>query len=140
MKPIILWCLLAGCLCLASGCGGADSAPGKGAETKAFKNVGPDQFDKLRAEKNAVVLDVRTPKEFAGGHIPGATNLDWNASDFEEKVTKLDKSKTYLVHCATGRRSALACDKLGSRLGFTNCFNLEGGIKAWQQADKPVVK
>jgi len=140
MKPIIFWCLLTGYLCVASGCGGADSAPGKSAEPKNFKNIGVAEFDKHRAEKNAVVLDVRTPGEFAAGHIADATNLDWNAPDFEEKVAKLDKSKTYLVHCATGRRSALACDKMGSRLGFTHCFNLEGGIKAWQKADKPVVK
>jgi len=140
MKPILLGCLLAGCLCLVSGCGGADSAPGKGAEAKPFKNIGPDEFEKLRADKNAVVLDVRTPSEFAAGHIAGATNLDWHAADFEAKVTQLDKSKTYLVHCASGRRSALACDKLSSRLGFTHCYNLEGGFKAWEKAGKPVAK
>lgn len=140
MKPILLGCLLAACFCLVSGCGGADSAPGKDAAAKPFKNIGPDEFEKLRADKNAVVLDVRTPKEFAAGHIAGAANLDWHAADFETKVGQLDKSKTYLVHCASGRRSALACDKLSSRLGFTNCYNLEGGFKDWEKAGKPVAK
>ena len=104
-----------------------------------FKNVGVDQFDKLRQQTNAVVLDVRTPKEFAAGHIPGAVNLDWNAADFGKKVAELDKSKTYLVHCAVGGRSAKASDKM-TALQFTAVYNLEGGMKAWEKAGKPVEK
>ena len=104
-----------------------------------FKNVGVDQFDKLRQQTNAVVLDVRTPKEFAAGHIPGAVNIDWNAADFGKKVAELDKSKTYLVHCAVGGRSAKASDKM-TAIQFTNVYNLEGGMKAWEKAGKPVKK
>ena len=108
------------------------------AQTK-FKNVGVDQFDKLRQQTNAVVLDVLTPKEFAAGRIPGAVNIDWNAADFGKKVAALDKSKTYLVHCAVGGRSAKASDKM-TALQFTNVYNLEGGMKAWEKAGKPVEK
>jgi len=104
-----------------------------------FKNVGVDQFDKLRQQTNTVVLDVRTPKEFAAGHLPGAVNIDWNADDFGKKVAALDKSKTYLVHCALGGRSAKASDKM-TTLQFTDVYNLEGGIKAWEKAGKPVEK
>jgi phage shock protein E len=104
-----------------------------------FKNIGVDQFDKLRQQTNAVVLDVRTPKEFAAGHIPGAVNIDWNAADFASKAAALDKSKTYLVHCAVGGRSAKASDKM-TAIQFTNVYNLEGGIKAWEKAGKPVEK
>jgi phage shock protein E len=104
-----------------------------------FKNVGADEFDKLRRQTNTVVLDVRTPKEFAAGHISGATNIDWNASDFAKKAAALDKSKTYLVHCAAGGRSAKASDKM-TALQFTNVYNLEGGMKAWEKAGKPVEK
>ena len=104
-----------------------------------FKNVGVDQFDKLRQQTNAVVLDVRTPKEFAAGHIPGAVNIDWNAADFGKKAAELDKSKTYLVHCAVGGRSAKASDKM-TALQLTNVYNLEGGMKAWEKAGKPVEK
>jgi len=104
-----------------------------------FKNVGVDQFDKLRQQTNAVVLDVRTPKEFAAGHIAGAVNIDWNAADFASKAGALDKSKTYLVHCAVGGRSAKASDKM-TALQFTNVYNLEGGMKAWEKAGKPVEK
>ena len=108
-------------------------------EKKAYKDVGPEQFDKLRANKDAVVLDVRRPSEFSQGHIAGATNVDWYASDFEKRISGLDKSKTYLVHCAGGVRSAKAAEKMAS-LKFTNVVNLEGGFKAWEAAGKPVKK
>ena len=84
-----------------------------------------------------MVLDVRTQKEFEEGHIPGAVNLDVNAPDFTEKIAKLDKRQTYLVHCAAGRRSARACDKM-SKLDFPKLYNLEGGFRAWEKAgNKP---
>jgi phage shock protein E len=104
-----------------------------------FKNIGVEQFDKLRQQTNAVVLDVRTPKEFTAGHIPGATNIDWNGADFAKRAATLDKSKTYLVHCAVGGRSAKASEQM-SALQFTNVYNLEGGMKAWEKAGKPVTK
>jgi rhodanese-related sulfurtransferase len=109
------------------------------AEKAAVKNVGVEEFEKLRADKNTVVLDVRTPKEFAAGHMPGATNIDWNAPDFAQKVSALDKNKVYLVHCAAGRRSASAAAKM-STMDFPKLYNLEGGFNAWQKAGKPTEK
>lgn len=106
---------------------------------KVSKNISVVEFDKLRQQTNSVVLDVRTPKEFTAGHIPGAVNIDWNGADFQKKVSALDKSKTYLVQCAVGGRSAKAADKMMT-LQFTNVYNLEGGIKAWEKAGKPVEK
>jgi len=79
------------------------------------------------------VVDVRTRKEFDAGHIPEAVNIDVNSPDFQEKVAKLDKSKTYLVHCASGGRSVTACKKLAPA-GFEHLVNLEGGYKAWEKA------
>src|SRR5262245_564920 len=69
-------------------------------KSTAVRNVTVEEFDKLRADKSNVVLDVRTPAEYDRGHIPGAVNIDFNSSDFARKVGELDKSKTYLVHCA----------------------------------------
>ena len=108
-------------------------------DTKGFKNVGVEEFDRLRADGKAVVLDVRTAEEFKQGHIPGAVNLDVNGSDFRQKAAKLDPKKTYLVHCAAGRRSAKACNILAP-LQFTNLYNLEEGFGAWEKAGKPVKK
>ncbi|HAB18179.1 MAG TPA: rhodanese-like domain-containing protein [Verrucomicrobiota bacterium] len=116
---------------------GASSA--STAKPPVTKNLGVEQFDKLRSNTNAVILDVRTPSEFAQGHLPGAVLLDFKAPDFAERLANLDKSKQYLVHCAAGVRSAKACTKMES-LGFTNLINLEGGLTAWKQAGKPVAK
>ena len=107
---------------------------------KGYKNVGVEEFDKLRADKKAVVLDVRTRKEFDAGHLPGAVNLDFNGPDFAKKAAELEKSKTYLVHCASGGRSAKASDLMSGKLQLPHVFNLEGGFKAWEKAGKPVEK
>src|SRR5881394_4090628 len=69
------------------------------------KDVSADEFEKLWKEKKGTVLDVRTAKEFESGHIHGALNIDINAPDFDKKISDLDKSQTYLVHCAAGVRS-----------------------------------
>jgi rhodanese-related sulfurtransferase len=114
-------------------------APPTTAGTKGYKDINVEHFDKLRANTNNVVLDVRTPDEFAAGHIPGATNIDINSPEFEKKIAQLDKKRTYLVHCAAGGRSARACGKL-SKLNFTDCYNLLGGMHAWEKAGKPVEK
>ena len=107
-------------------------------ETK-HENVAPDEFEKLSKEPNTVILDVRTPKEYAAGHIKGSVLIDFSAKDFEAKIKELDKSKTYLVHCAVGGRSAQACTKMDA-FEFPKVVNLLGGIKAWEKAGKPVEK
>jgi phage shock protein E len=102
------------------------------------KNVNAEEAAKvLQENKRAVVLDVRTPKEYAAGHIAGATNLDFYAKDFESKLDTLDKQKPYLVHCAAGGRSAKARD-LMQKHQFHTIYHLEGGFKAWEKAGKPV--
>ena len=110
-------------------------------EVKAgHKDIDPATFDQLRRnDTNTVVLDVRTKKEYREGHIPGAVLLDFNSPNFDEEVAKLDKSKTYLVHCAAGGRSTKACKKM-ERLDFSKLYNLEGGMGAWKKAGKPVEK
>ena len=109
-------------------------------ERPHYFKLQPDAFDKSRlANTNAVVLDVRTPEEFAKGHLKGAVLLDFKSPDFAAKLGVLDKSKTYLVHCAVGGRSAKACEQM-HELGFLRVANLEGGIKAWEAAGKPVEK
>ncbi len=109
-------------------------------ERPPFHTVKPEPFDRLRTRMtNSVVLDVRTPEEFAKGHIPGAKLIDFKATDFTAQIEKLDKSKRYLVHCAAGGRSAKAAEQM-VKLGFPNVVNLDGGMKAWEAAGKPVEK
>jgi rhodanese-related sulfurtransferase/thioredoxin-related protein len=104
-----------------------------------FENFSVDEFARMAADKQNVILDVRTAAEFAAGHLPGAVNLDVNAADFESKAAALDKNKAYLVHCASGVRSIRACEKL-ARLDFPRLYNLPGGIRAWINGGKPVEK
>jgi protein disulfide-isomerase len=116
--------------------------PGLGetpAASAAYKNLSVEDFALMAADKRNVILDVRTAEEFQAGHIPRAVNLDVSASDFQAKAALLDRSKVYLVHCATGVRSARACDKL-NQLDFPSLYNLPGGFRAWAKAGKPVEK
>jgi len=103
------------------------------------RKVDIHEFERLAKDRKNVVLDVRTDKEFAAGHIPGALNLNLNGPDFEKKVSALNRERTYLVHCAAGVRSARACETM-SRLGFTNLVDLPPGFKEWQKAGKPIQK
>jgi phage shock protein E len=105
----------------------------------SVSNVDANGADKLIKEKKAVVLDIRTPDEFSGGHIAGAVNIDFYAKDFDKKLGELDKSKTYLVHCASGGRSTKSLDKF-QHLKFQSVVHLDGGFKAWEKAGKPVAK
>lgn len=105
------------------------------------QNLKVEEFDaKRKADTNStVVLDVRTKEEYRAGHIPGSLLVDFTSDGFEQQVAKLDKDKTYLVHCASGGRSARAC-KVMERVGFKKLYNLEGGMTAWENAGKPVEK
>jgi len=117
----------------------ADEKPAAGAAKTVVKRVDVEEFDKLRANKQNVILDVRTESEFKAGHIPGAVNIDFNAPDFDAKVARLDKNKTYLVHCAAGGRSAKASKKLEGA-GFKEIYDLAPGFKGWEKAGKAVEK
>lgn len=109
-------------------------------QPRAPLNVNPDQAEQiLRKQTNVVILDVRTAKEFSAGHITGATNLDFYGQDFEKKLLELNKDKSYLVHCASGGRSAKVRDKM-TNLNFQSIYHLEGGMKAWEKAGKKVEK
>ncbi len=127
---------------MAAGCSQGQTSTST--STPAMVNdVTPGQANSLiqanQGNAGFVVLDVRTPQEYAEGHIPGAINIDYNASDFQNKVGKLDKTKTYLVYCRTGIRSA-AASKIMASLGFKNVNNMTGGITDWQSLGFAVVK
>ncbi|MDO5696852.1 MAG: rhodanese-like domain-containing protein [Dermatophilus congolensis] len=86
-----------------------------------------------------VILDVRTPQEFAQGHIEGAFNIDIESGNFADKVAELDTRVPYAIYCRSGNRSAVAVQQMNS-IGFTQTYHLEGGITAWQSSGHPVVK
>jgi rhodanese-related sulfurtransferase/thioredoxin-related protein len=113
--------------------------PSSQAGNGGFKDLSVEEFASMAADKRNVILDVRTPEEYQAGHIAGAINLDVIGPDFLKKAGALDKSKTYLVHCASGVRSLRACSKL-EKLDFSKLYNLPGGFKAWVKAGRPVEK
>lgn len=76
------------------------------------------------------ILDVRTPEEFATGHIDNATNIDWQGENFVKNTEKLNKNKPVYVYCKSGRRSLKASGKL-EELGFKKIYNLDGGYLKW---------
>lgn len=93
--------------------------------------------EKLKAEPGAVLLDVRTPGEYAEGYISNATNIDFNNESFKDKIATLDKSKTYFVYCLGGGRSASAAEYMRNN-GFGKVYDLKGGIMAWKRNKLPL--
>ncbi len=102
----------------------------KEALSRIQRNKGNGQF---------VILDVRTADEFRGGHIGNAINIDHYATGFRERLGKLDKTKTYLVYCRSGRRSVAAARTMQS-LGFTNIYRIAGDMGKWQSMGLPVAR
>jgi rhodanese-related sulfurtransferase len=100
-------------------------------QIQGVKNIKQAEFQKLAKDPNTVIIDVRTPGEVSEGYIDGATLfIDYNGSNFESKISKLDKSKSYIIYCHSGGRSARASELMASK-GFKKLYNLEGGISGW---------
>jgi rhodanese-related sulfurtransferase len=88
-------------------------------------------------KNDLVILDVRTPGEHARGYIKGAIHLDYWSDKFADSLPTLNKSKVYLVYCASGVRSGNAAKKMRAA-GFEKLYNLKGGIVAWRAAGLPL--
>ena len=89
-------------------------------------NMGAADFIAKIGEPGVVIVDVRTPEEFAAGHLQGAVNLDVSAPTFDSQIAALDKDVVYAVYCRSGNRSTIAVGKM-SDAGFTNLFNFNQG-------------
>jgi GrxC family glutaredoxin len=105
----------------------------------AAKTLGVMEAVKLINHKDAVVVDVRTDKEFAGGHILNAIHIPLGV--FESKIQELDayKDRPVIMSCQSGNRSSRALGLLKKR-GFNEVYNLGGGVMAWQNANLPLTK
>jgi rhodanese-related sulfurtransferase len=110
------------------------------AQAQSVKKLDPQNFDiKLKETKEAILIDVRTPDEYAQGHLANALSIDIYANDFKSRLSKLDKTKPVFVYCKAGSRSGSAVDIMED-LGFKEIYDLSGGIISWQKANKPIVK
>ena len=110
------------------------------AENPDLETVSTEEFkNQLAEDPSAYLLDVRTPEEFAEGHLAGAHILNWlDPETFQRDAKDLDKSKTIYVYCRSGRRSHEAGSYL-AEYGY-HVVDMEGGILAWEKDGFPVSK
>lgn len=128
-------------LCFLSLLAGLSSTSAQKAPLSAdnFVTLNVTAFKKELAEQKGVILDVRTPAEYAKGHLPHAINVNYLDPTFKQVIKNLKPEQPYFIYCAVGGRSAKACAQLKSS-GLPKIYNLEGGITAWQQAGEVMVK
>jgi thioredoxin len=109
----------------------------QGQATKPVQTLDVKTYaEKLKNTEKPQLLDVRTPEEYSVEHLENADNVNVNSPDFATKAAQYDKSKPIFVYCKVGGRSAQAADKLVG-MGFTEVYNLEGGIMKWTTAGMP---
>lgn len=106
-------------------------------QTDSAKVVSVNKFERLIPKKKTILIDVRTTEEMNEGHLKGAMNIDFLSDEFLKRIEHLDKSKTYLVYCRSGKRAAKAGAAMKSA-GFKKIISLDGGITAWKEHGKTI--
>lgn len=127
MKQILMLTMLTAML---FGCGS-----GKKADANLI-TVGVEEFAQIVTQDDVRLVDVRTPEEFAEGHLAGAENIDVKAAGFAERIKGIEG--TVAVYCRGGRRSLAAAEQLAAQ--GCRVYNLDGGILAWQKAGRPTME
>lgn len=94
-------------------------------------------FASLLKTGEYTLIDVRTPEEYAEGHLPGATLVNVRAEDFAARIAALPKDRAYALYCRSGGRSGQARERM-ARAGFTRVVDLSGGIHAWRADGREV--
>lgn len=97
-----------------------------------LENIDPEYCHRLRQQENVILMDVRTEAEFNSGSLGDAVNFDYLAHGFLDKLEELNRDRTYLIFCRTGRRS-LRTGILMKNWGFEKIYNLDGGLVAWEE-------
>ena len=116
----------------------ATSGPTASAAPAVGRSLSAADFAAAAKLPDTVLLDVRTPSEFAAGHIAGAVNIDVESATFPQLVAALDPTKNYAVYCRSGSRSKAAMSAM-EQAGFSHLFDLAGGIGAWQSSGGQLV-
>jgi rhodanese-related sulfurtransferase len=124
MKAWALACLAAGLVA-------------NGVSLAAPPQVTPQQVREMQAQKSAAlyVLDVRTPEEFASGHVPGAVNIPYD--QVVSRLAEIPKDKEVVLYCRSGRRAGLAAVEL-EKAGYEDLQLMQGDMPAWEKAGLPV--
>jgi len=147
-RPLLTVLLTA--LLLAAGCSTGDTATSDAgtessnssadAEAAGIRLVSATEGASLQADPpdDLVILDVRTPEEFAEAHLDGAVMIDFYEADFADRLGELDPEVPYLLYCRSGNRSGQTTAIMRD-LGFTDVAGVDGGIVAWSGAGLQVV-
>lgn len=136
-------------LTLIAACGGSDSTSDDGtvpatdgdvAVASGFTLVSPEEAAATIADppEDLVILDVRTPEEFAEGHIESAVMVDFYSDTFDDELAALDPNVPYVVYCRSGNRSGQTITKM-EQIGFQSVEDIDGGVVAWASAGLPLV-
>jgi len=92
-----------------------------------------------KVNKDILLIDVRTPEEYASGHLENSVNIDYKADNFKELIAELDTNQDVYVYCKVGGRSNNSA-KMMKKMGFKKIYDLEGGILQWEKEDFKIVK
>lgn len=136
MKRLLLIAMALMVSMMVYGCGMGEKSAG-GYENASVTDIHEHWQQGTASPNPFMLLDVRTPEEYAAGHIPGATLIP--VQDLAEHLAEVPRDKQVYIYCHSGKRSARA-SKLLAEHGYTNIENIVGGIEAWKDAGYPVVK
>ncbi|EEH63992.1 rhodanese-like protein [Gleimia coleocanis DSM 15436] len=114
-----------------------------GGTTQPAASTGNEMNSNSKAKQSVVVgdatiIDVRTPEEYAEGHVDQAVNIDVKSADFAQQVSELDPNVQYYVYCRSGNRSAVAAQYMLEN-GFTNVTDLGSVTDAAEALSLPIV-
>ncbi len=123
--------------------GQSQPTPPPAAPAQIMEKVTPsearDMIETNRDNPNFVLLDVRTPEEYAESHIENSALIDYQSQSFISQMDGLDRGLTYLIYCRTGNRSGKAQDVM-RQLGFREVHDMTGGIVQWTEEQFPTVQ
>ena len=102
------------------------------------RDVGPGEATRLLNHENAIMVDMRSDRDYRDGHIVNALHVPAENNDMPARLDKY-RDRPLIVYCRSGQRSLPVCGKLRKQ-GFEQVYNLKGGVLGWQQADLPVSK
>jgi rhodanese-related sulfurtransferase len=133
--PGVLLALVMALAVVVAACSGSEST----AVTQSIELVSPAKAAEVIEEQpeGLVVLDIRTPEEYAEAHLADAIVVDYYAPDFADQLDALDKNVPYVLYCRTGNRSSDAVKTMKS-LGFAQVYEIDGGIVNWYEQGFPV--
>ena len=106
-------------------------------QTDSITVITPIEFKEKSI--NHTIIDIRTPQEFSQGHIEGAVNINYYDNNFLDQIAKYDKNQPIFIYCRSGNRTSPASRKI-SDFGFTQIYDLEGGILYWIRNNNATVK